>query len=150
MGIVKHENNGLCAKCAQIFDRYPGFYHGLRAWFENFQAVHPEGHISCAGRGEQDQEAAYLRRASKAHFPHSAHNWNAAIDVFVLKGQASNIYDVNWFRAVLGPVIPPYLNWYGKPGSAFYELPHIEILNWRDLARGGALKPVEDTDVKPS
>lgn len=138
-----HKNSGRCEQCAKIFNRYPGFHSGLRRWFEEFQAEHPEAHISCAGRGRFDQEAMVLKHASRAHYGKSSHNWNAAIDIFELQGDVANIYERAWFDRVLAPEIPHWLNWYGSPGSVFFELPHIEVRAWRTLAQDGKLRLVE-------
>ncbi len=139
-----HLNNGNCSKCGQIFDRYPGFNQILRVWFRLFQRRHPEAHISCAGRGKLDQEAAFTNRVSKAHYGESAHNWNAAIDIFeMLDDGQHNIYERAWFCDVLEPELENYLNWYGKAGSPYYELPHIELRAWRDARDSGVLKLVE-------
>jgi hypothetical protein len=140
---MSHLNNGTCPQCKLIFDRYQGFNSGLRSWFEAFQVKHPEAHISCAGRGEQDQEAAVLRRASRAHYGHSSHNWNAAIDIFEMTSDSPNIYNLAWFKNVLAPELPDWVNWYGMPGAAFHELPHCEVRNWKELALAGELFLVE-------
>lgn len=136
---MKHENNGHCVKCAEIFDHYRGFNETLRHWFESFQLMHPEAHISCAGRGHIDQEVQFQKGASRAHWGQSAHNWNAAIDVFAMIQGAGTIYPLAWFHTVLGPMIPDFLEWYGKPGAKFPELPHIEIKGWRAEAQAGRL-----------
>ena len=130
---MKHENDGHCKKCHQIINRYPGLYTPLLEWFEFFQKNHPEAHISCAGRGEADQNQAYEQGTSRAHWTESAHNWNAALDFFVVQPGKADIYDKAWFELVLGKNIPQYLKWYGEKGSEFYELPHVEVRNWREL-----------------
>jgi len=130
----RHENNGNCAKCDEIFDRYPNFVKILRDWFKALQEKHPEAHISCAGRGKEEQEDAHAKRLSRAHYGESAHNFNAAIDLFELQGDKGNLYERAWFRVVVAPNIPAFLNWYGAPGSKFYELPHVEIRDWKSLA----------------
>lgn len=143
---MKHENNGRCLKCQQILNRYAGFETTLRAWFEDLQAKLPEAHISCAGRGKQDQEMLFQRRASKARFGESAHNYNAAIDIFENQGKPLDIYEVKWFKQVLAPHIPPWVKWYGEPGSRFWELPHVELRDWRELSKQGILRLIgEDT-----
>jgi hypothetical protein len=138
---MRHENNGKCQRCHSIFEKYPGFHKGLREWFEALQLIHPEAHISCAGRGRDEQEAALIRGASKAPFGKSAHNFNAAIDIFEQVGDLANIYEINWFNSVIGVAIKkaPWLKWYGEKGSEFYELPHIELSDWKNLN----LNPVE-------
>lgn len=107
-----------------------------------FQRNHPEAHISCAGRGRLDQESFYAKGASKARYGESAHNFNAAIDIFRL---LENEYDLSkdWFQAALVPSLTPDLNWYGRPGAPFYERPHIEIGAWNQMAKNGILNLVE-------
>lgn len=135
MSAVKHTNNGKCLKCGEIFDRYPNFNQQLRSWFVKFQAKHPEAHISCAGRGFADQEAAKTAGASRASYGQSAHNYNCAIDLFVMdfKNYPDQLYPKKWFDTVLAPEVPFFLNWYGAPGQPFPELPHLEIREWRGL-----------------
>lgn len=130
-----HENSGACDRCRFIFSRYSGFHTDLYLWFESFQTDHPEGHISCAGRGQHDQEALFLRGVSKAHWKQSAHNWNCALDLFCLIPNVPNIYFNNWFEHTLSPTLPDWINWYGRKGAPYYELPHIEVKNWVELVR---------------
>lgn len=138
----RHVNSGDCPRCNEIMDRYPGFYPLLRSWFKAFQSRHPEAHTSCAGRGELDQEAAVINRTSHAHWGESAHNYNAAIDFFEMRDGAINIYERDWFTTVLEPELEPWLTWYGKPGSPYYELPHVESTYWRMLVANGVLRLV--------
>lgn len=141
--LPKHENNGHCDRCALIFNKYPGFNVALRNWFDQFQSVHVEAHISCAGRGQEDQEALLFKKATKAKWTKSAHNWNCAIDLFCQIVGTPDIYDIDWFNNVLGPAIPDWITWYGAPHSPFFELPHIELRVWRSLADQGAINLVE-------
>lgn len=142
-----HKNNGHCGHCAEIFDRYPGFNGLLRSWFTMLQARHPEAHISCAGRGADEQNAKVQETRSKAVYGRSAHNWNAAIDVFC-QISGTDIYDEDWFNDVLAPEIPDYLKWYGVLGSPYYELPHIELKEWKKLMSVGILSLVEAPQKK--
>lgn len=144
---IIHTNNGACEKCDQIFDRYTDFYEPLRAWFEDFQSEHPEAHISCAGRGYEDQEYFFSIKTTKARYGQSSHNYNAAIDIFEMSVDFTDIYEISWFKNVLAPAIPDWLKWYGEPGSSFYELPHVEVRNWRELVHEGVLTLVETHDV---
>lgn len=138
-----HENNGNCTGCSRILHRYPGIYPDLRDWFLRFQKDHPEAHVSCAGRGQMDQETLLLRRATKAPWGKSAHNYNAALDIFENQGDKKNIYEADWFNNVLYPNLPDFLDWYGMPEAPFRELPHVEVENWQQLAQEGILKLVE-------
>lgn len=141
MSKVRHINNGRCPKCAQIFDRYP-HHAGLRAWFEGLQSGLPEAHISCAGRGKADQEAAKKSGTSNAGWLQSSHNFGLAIDIFKLHLAMGAEWPKEWFKAHVAPAIKAQnedadadfkLTWYGSPGSAYYELPHVEIKDWKKL-----------------
>lgn len=132
-----HQNNGHCEGCQGIFNKYPGFYEPLKEWFMGLQVIHPKVHISCAGRGGIEQAKFKLIGLSRAEYGESAHNWNAAIDIFL---NQKNIYDNNWFYAHIPPSLPPEFNWYGSKDSKFYELPHIEVRDWKELAKIGELK----------
>lgn len=141
-----HQNNGNCPGCAKIMSRYPGFYLNLGSWFRLFQARYKEAHISCAGRGQQDQEALFMRGVTRAKWGHSAHNYNCAIDIFV---NGPTLYPVEWFKQILKPELPNWVTWYGESGSEFYELPHVEIRGWKELARQGQVTLVEKSLIMP-
>lgn len=138
--MIKHVNNGKCPKCALIFDKYKGFHPGLRAWFEGVQLAHPEAHVSSAGRGKLEQELFFKQGSSRAKYGQSAHNYNAAIDIFKLHMNGAE-WPKPWFTDVVGAAVKKLnenpsdfkLKWYGEPGSKFYELPHVEIKDWASL-----------------
>lgn len=130
--MLKHENSGNCIKCDEIFNKYPGFHPGLKFWFQRLQQNNKDAHISCAGRGEIEQEACFNRGTSRAHYGQSAHNYNLAIDIFQLQ-DAIAVWNAGWFNKVVKPTLLPSLEWYGMPGSRFYELPHVEIKGWKDM-----------------
>ena len=137
-----HKNNGACESCLAIITRFPGFDSQLAEWFLSLQKLHPELHTSCAGRNQIDQEAAFSRGASKAHWGESAHSWNCALDLFELKDGKYTL-DEDWFRVVIGANLRPFVRWYGLPGSLYKELPHVEIANWRTLAKSGKISLVK-------
>ena len=136
MPALKHINNGNCPKCEELFNRYEGFNKDLKEWFQNFQSLNNSAHISCAGRGREEQEQAFAKGASRAHYGQSSHNYNCAIDVFVMQ-QGIDLYDKHWFEMVLKPNLAPFLKWYGEKGAEFYELPHIELKDWKELKLRG-------------
>lgn len=140
---MHHANDGKCEMCQQIIDRYPGFDPKMRAWFEDFQSVSPEAHISCAGRGKADQEAAFNNGVSRARWGESAHNFNAALDFFVVLPGGTDIYNKGWFLHTLKPALADFLKWYGEPGASYYELPHCEVTSWKDMRDQGLLTLVE-------
>ena len=141
---LKHTNDGRCKKCQEIMDTFPGFYQPLREWFTETQLLYlPEVHVSEAGRGEEKQEADFKAKTSKAHYGQSAHNYNCALDLFELATGPTDIYNEKWFKEKLAPVLSIEIDWYGRPGSVFRELPHIEHKGWKDLVASGELKLVE-------
>lgn len=105
------------------------------------QKVHPEFHVSCAGRGEVEQNAKLAAGATLACWGKSAHNYNCALDLFIQLPMV-DMYDHDRFMEVLKDV-PYVLNWYGLPGSIFKELAHIEFREWRRLLAEGNAKLVE-------
>lgn len=135
---LKHESNGSCLKCFMIANRYGKLNQQLMDWFTGFQRRHPEFHVSCGGRGRQDQEELFTRKASNAHWTQSAHNWNAALDLFIQK-TGVDIYDRTTFQAVLKPELPSWITWYGEPNAKFKELPHIEITDFEQMSKDGRL-----------
>ena len=140
---IVHKNTGSCDKCIEIFNKYPKFYTDLYYWFINLQKQYPEIHISCAGRGQADQDQLYFRGASRAKWKQSAHNYNAAIDVFFNIIGSKEIYPLDKFKNILQPNLPAWCEWYGDPNARFHELPHIEVRGWSQLAVNGVINLVE-------
>lgn len=144
---MSHQNvHGDCDKCDQIFDAYPNFYAPLRVWFASVRGIFFDAHISCAGRGKIDQQAFYHRGASNAQWTQSAHNWNAAIDVWQLDPTKIDHYalDRAWFTKVFEACpIGTEFKWYGAVGARYPELPHIEATLWREMAQAEELRLVE-------
>jgi hypothetical protein len=151
MSSPKHINNGRCPRCQAIFDRYPHHHPALYNWFLDVQKAHPEAHVAWAGRGKEDQEGFYKLKTSRAHYGQSAHNWNAAIDIFKLEYPAGAVWPKTWYTETVGPLVAqrPDFVWYGVPGSAFPELPHIEVRKWKEDARSGLLKLVDGAAMYP-
>jgi hypothetical protein len=123
-------------------EKYPGLHETLQIWFEEIQTKFPAAHVSCAGRGKIDQEVAFYRKASRAHFGESAHNFNCALDLFRLKDRAP-LWEAEWFANVVGKNLEPTLKWYGASNAPFHELPHVEVSNWRQLVQEGRVHLVE-------
>ena len=138
---MRHISDGNCQKCEEIFNKYPNFNPILKEWFKEFQKDNHEAHISCAGRGRDDQTKAYDERKSKAQWGDSAHNYGCAIDIFC-QATGLDIYDAYFFKKVEYALTYDF-TWYGVRGSAFYELPHVELSTWRDLLKSGQIRLVE-------
>jgi len=128
---MSHDNSGNCQHCEQIFNKYPGFYQPLKMWFKLIQSRFSNFHIADAGRGKIDQELYFHRGASRAHWGHSSHNYNAAIDTFWLVSGSYSLDESLY--AQIAPEIPDFIQWYGAPGAAFYERPHFEYRAWKTL-----------------
>ena len=131
-----HSNDPVdCYKCEEIFGIYPGFHAGLKAWFQKVHSKFPDAHISCAGRGRIEQEAAYARGASQAHWGKSAHNYNMAIDLFRLDETVEGHYSLSrkWFEEVFAAFpLGDEFYWLGTEGSKFPEIPHVQVMGWAD------------------
>lgn len=148
--MAKHNNSGSCDKCSEIFNLF-AVSPLLKRWFFYTQSLVPDAHISCAGRGAAEQEALLQRKATRAAWKQSAHNWGAAVDIFQLTSDGKLSYDKDWFNKKIATSVEYFnklsqscsLNWYGAPGSAFYELPHVEIKDWSKLKEKLGLKLVE-------
>ena len=142
MSTIRHVNNGNCLKCREIMDLYSDMNKDIREWFQHFQSIQPSAHISCAGRGKAAQEDAFQKGASRAHYGQSSHNYNCAVDIFVMQS-GIDLYDQKWFHTILEPNLEPFLKWYGAKDAVFKELPHVEIADWKDLVARGVAKLVE-------
>ena len=143
MAELKHQNNGNCPKCLEVIFKYVDPYEPLVEWFMETQKLLPEAHCSEFGREEKRQMKMFSEKKSRAKWKESAHNWNAAIDVF--RNCPGNIYDEDWFRGEFAKHIPEWLDWYGRIGSRFQELPHLEPKDWKALAENAVLRLVRPT-----
>lgn len=137
-----HTNSGACDKCLDVFNKYSGFNDELKTWFIATQLENPIIHISAAGRGKADQAADLLAGKTKAKYGQSPHNWNAAIDVFFLIDGSYDLSEIH-FQTIVVPNLYHSLNWYGREGAPFKELPHIELTDWNEMAKNGILSLVE-------
>ena len=138
---VKHRNHsGRCSKCIEIFNVFPDFNEELKAWFWLKHTELGNTHISEAGRSEFMQEKLYKEKKTKAHYGQSAHNFNMAIDIFFIDDKGKLSYEKQRYT-LLTRDLPTSIKWYGEPGSFFYELPHFEIRDWRNM---GDRKLVEE------
>lgn len=140
--IFHHKNNGSCPKCFQLLNRYPPKSKKLFNWFFELQEKNPDAHVSCGGRGREAQNELFLKKATRAQWGESAHNYNCAIDIFEQTEDGKYQLDKVWFARVLGE-LPRWLMWYGKPDSKFYELPHVELKHWREIVDAGYEEIIE-------
>jgi hypothetical protein len=151
--MVKHPNGNTCPECDRIIALYPGFNPLLHSWLKVMKAKYNMLHISEAGRGKEKQNQLFAertpegKRKTKAVWGESSHNYNCAIDCFIIIRNV-DLYDRHWFQTYFKPEVPAHLNWYGEIGHEFWELAHIEVRNWRDLKERGEIKLVEDLPIQ--
>lgn len=144
---IKHENNGACEKCHQLIDQGDVFVD-LKRWFMAQQSIYPDFHLSCGVRGRVAQEAALQRGASKASFGRSAHNYEPALAIdtfFLADGKA--VWPKERYLEICGEFgehLPDLILWFGRKGAPFYELPHFQMENWKELIAEGKAKLTDE------
>lgn len=132
---VRHLNNGECPKCAEILK---DACEELSQFARNLQKQHPEGHVSCAYRGEADQNRAFDLGHSKARFGQSPHNFKPAlaIDWFRLTQAGGAAFDRPWYIATLMPAVRAAGLVSGGDFRSFKDFPHVEVKDWKARAQG--------------
>ncbi len=133
-----HVNAPFCPTCQTILNRYPNPHPYIVEWVNKFRHAHVDAHISACGRGREEQEADFAKGASRAHFGESAHNYNAAVDIFRITQAGGASFDAPWFRSVLGNLGDANLTW-GGTFHSIHDLPHVEWAKWKDDANSGVL-----------
>lgn len=101
----RHKHGERCPKCEQMLE---GAHPKMREWFLRYlKPCFPEAHISCAYRGEEDQERAFREGKSKARFGKSPHNaidesgnpCSRALDIFVLSEDGKHaLFPKAWYK----------------------------------------------------
>lgn len=137
----KHDSSGACPHCLEIINKYPGFDEDLLHWFQSVQKKFTNFHVAEAGRGREVQEDDFDRKASKAHYGESAHNYNCALDTFFMIDGAYSLDEGQFKRIAVN--LPSFIEWYGAPGASFPERPHFEKVGWKELAAQGLVSLVE-------
>ena len=135
--MIKHVNDGKCAKCLMIMQ---GVDQRLIDWFASFQKANPDAHVAWGLRGEKDQNDAFRRSNSNAKWGQSAHNYGLAIDLFRITITGAE-WGAPWFKNIMGPDVKkhPELTW-GGTFARFVDLPHVEIAGWEQLVKDGKAK----------
>lgn len=99
----------------------------------------PKFQVLESRRGRKDQEAAFARGNSKAHFGQSPHNYDPAIALDVVP-LPLNWDDIKAFKQ-LGAFVVAKAKELGIPISwgggwrSFKDYPHYELDPWRDYAK---------------
>jgi peptidoglycan L-alanyl-D-glutamate endopeptidase CwlK len=111
----------------------------LQKLFNTVEAENPglKFQVNESRRGRKDQETAFLKGNSKAHYGQSAHNWtpSIAVDVYPLPIQFKNLKPYRALNAVVAPTakrlgIP--IRWLGP---VMGDYPHYELHPWRSYAK---------------
>lgn len=79
----------------------------------------PEAHISCSFRNKLEQEDAFKRGASNAHWPNSSHNTcdpagiprSQALDLFKLTSDNKAEFDQSWYSEIGKECLSPIICW---------------------------------------
>lgn len=104
--MAKHVNEASCAKCEEILKTA---HPVLRQWvLEGVRPRHPEAHVSCAWRNEQDQNRDYAEGKSKLKWPLSNHNkfddqgnpCSLAVDLFELASNGMACWRWLFFKMI--------------------------------------------------
>lgn len=110
----------------------------LAAWFHDYvKPQFPDAHISCAWRGQLDQDRAYLEGKSRLKFPKSKHNRisdgkpaSLALDLFRLLPDGKAEFPPGFYFQIAEVVrenkVP--IEWGGDwRAKGFTDMPHFEI-----------------------
>jgi len=128
----KHLNIDVCSKCEEIMAKCKN--EELLNFYKQFRKDHKDAHVSCCYRGEKEQEEAFLKGTSKAHFGQSAHSYALALDWFRITQSGGASFDAFWYKSFLKPAsVAAGLVWGGD--WSFKDLPHVELKNWKELAK---------------
>lgn len=112
----------------------------LQALFNEAIATSPvDFGVSCGYRGEEDQEAAFAKGNSKAHFGQSPHNFRPALalDIACLDG-GKITWEPEFYEAVAAHVMSVAetlgvgVTW-GGDFKSFKDRPHFELRDWKAL-----------------
>lgn len=122
---MKHENKRICLECNRILRSADNELIRFAAYI---RAAYPEAHVSCAFRGENEQNEAFERGFSRARWPDSKHNKTPAkaIDFFYQDKFGKGIWDAKWFKMVLDEASRMFgLMWGGRWNRP--DFPHVEM-----------------------
>lgn len=136
--MAKHINSKeqRCEKCLEILNFNCGTDEALKSWFIIMQAKNPELHVSCSGRGEDEQNKAFEEGKSKAKWGESPHNYSPslAIDVFRIDSEGKPSWDSDWIKDTLIYEMPGNIEWGGN-FKTFKDAPHFQRVQWKKLAK---------------
>lgn len=106
--------------------------------------------VICGYRGRQEQEEAFRKGTSKAHFGQSAHNYNpaVAVDLIPYPFKDADWDDLEKFKELARHILAAAdavgvpVRWGGDwnmngkiSDERFLDTPHFELHPWRDYAR---------------
>ena len=120
-----HINTLECSSCDEKLRQV---HPDLARWVNVLRNTHLDAHVSCGYRGQADQEAAFVKGASHAHFGQSAHNTlpATAVDLFRLT-MAGASFDKVWYESVVAPVARAAGLVWGGDWHSIKDMPHVEL-----------------------
>jgi peptidoglycan L-alanyl-D-glutamate endopeptidase CwlK len=123
-------------------DLNPQFRPMVDAFLAAAQAADIDVLVTCTLRSLDEQEQLYERGrtapgriVTMAKPGQSAHNFGLAIDIVpIVDGKPQWMMSTTW--ETLGEMGEQAgMQWYGAPGSQFYELAHFQHPNWKLIAQ---------------
>lgn len=128
---IRHSNDPVCTRCNKIMEEADS---DLVYWFFIMRSEFIDLHVSCAWRGEHDQNFYFKTGKSKVQWPNSKHNvmengspCSKAIDVFRLKnGMAEFRFEYykqvsDFLKSQNAPIL------WGGDFKKFKDGPHFEL-----------------------
>lgn len=127
-----HVNSPLCPSCEE---KLKTAHPTLMSFAKTFRTANLDAHVSCSTRSKEDQEAAFAKGTSKAHYGQSAHDFTPALalDWFRLTQANGASFDSVWFKDKLAPAARTAGLVWGGDFRSIHDLPHVELSNWKAL-----------------
>lgn len=128
---MKHSNGG-CEKCKEFLTQ---LNKELASYASDILARFPDCHISCAFRGEAEQNQAFKNGKSRLKWPNSKHNvmkdglpCSEAIDLFQLSDLGTAIFNRDYYKTIFNFIKENQLPiaW-GGLWVTFKDNPHFEL-----------------------
>jgi hypothetical protein len=137
--MARHKNGGNCEKCFEILNFNGGTDNILASWFLLMSSKVDDLHVSCSGRGEDEQNKLYYEKKSNAKWTESPHNYSPslAIDLFFIDHNGNAVFDKARFKDLCLDK-PANIKW-GGDFKNFPDSPHFERTGWEKLKKEGSL-----------
>lgn len=130
---MKHQPGDVCNYCEKLLiDVHPE----LGLFFHWAKSQHKQLHISDGWRGEDAQNKAFERGASRARWPNSKHNYmingkpcSLAIDLFEIDDTGHGVWDSTFFQKLYNQAKDHnfFIGWGGN-FKKIHDSPHFELI----------------------